>query len=93
MGSGLNYDFALKTDEETLAFLQFNAFGVSLRDNYLAILAVIVTQFEAGVSPNRLLGMDHKRLSASVAYMESITREIDTELHKACIKVIELTDP
>ena len=45
---------------------------VASRQNYLTIMTVIADQLEAGISPQRLLGIDVPRLAASAAFFERV---------------------
>merc|ERR1712083_39125 len=90
VGSSTNSFFALASDEETRAYMRFARDGVDLRRNYIEIMGVIGDQLAAGVSAVRLLGMDAKRLAASVAHFERISEEMDNEMHSACARVVKL---
>jgi len=90
VGSSINSFFALASDEETRAYLRFTHDGVDLRRNYIEIMRVIGDQLAAGMSAVKLLGMDAKRLAASVAHFERVSRDMDGEMHSACARVVKL---
>ena len=48
---------------------------VASRQNYLTIMTVIADQLEAGISPQRLLGIDVPRLAASAAFFERVAQD------------------
>ena len=87
VGSGLNAQYAIRSDAEALAYLRAG----SLRQNYLDIMAAVATQLEAGTTPMRLLGIDVPRCEASVNFFKAIAhpdKADDTELAAVCDRVL-----
>ena len=87
-GSPTNQYYALRTDEQAVAYLQFDA-GV-LRRNYLAMLAAIEAQLEKGVTLRLLMGvMDDPKARSSFGLFERIAASVgDDELRVTCARVL-----
>ena len=87
-GSPTNQYYALRTDEQAVAYLQF-ASGV-LRRNYLEILAAIEAQLEMGVTLRLLMGvMDDPKARSSFGLFERIAASVgDDELRVTCARVL-----
>ena len=87
-GSPTNQYYALRTDEQAVAYLQF-ASGV-LRRNYLAMLAAIEAQLEKGVTLRLLMGvMDDPKARSSFGLFERIAASVgDDELRVTCARVL-----
>ncbi|CAJ1403897.1 unnamed protein product [Effrenium voratum] len=81
-GSSVNRKFAL-SDDEARAYLEFEAEGVNLRQNYLDMMTAVLEQLKAGRTPVALMGsMDAPKLSSSVQLFERISNGADPELNK-----------
>merc|ERR1712232_554687 len=91
-GSRTNQRYALKNDAEAQAFLAFEADGVNLRNNYLAIMQAVVEHLKAGKSARALFGhLDDPKLRSSARLFERISRDgKDEELHVVMLEVLEL---
>eukprot|EP00747_Dinoflagellata_sp_TGD_P099579 gnl/TRDRNA2_/TRDRNA2_167790_c1_seq1.p1 gnl/TRDRNA2_/TRDRNA2_167790_c1~~gnl/TRDRNA2_/TRDRNA2_167790_c1_seq1.p1 ORF type:complete len:174 (+),score=33.12 gnl/TRDRNA2_/TRDRNA2_167790_c1_seq1:92-613(+) len=89
MGSPMNKAFAIRSDEEARAFLQYQSGDVNLRQNYLDLLLAIHEQLQSGKTAVALVGSsDEPKLQSSVAFFERITREgVDDEVNAACVDV------
>ena len=86
VGSGLNRDFAIRSDAEGAAYLQYN--GGQLRDNYLAIMTAVADALDSGVRPKTLLGIDVPRCTASSSYFGKLaTTMADEELRRTTCRV------
>mmetsp|Transcript_6011 Transcript_6011/g.18459 ORF Transcript_6011/g.18459 Transcript_6011/m.18459 type:complete len:106 (-) Transcript_6011:378-695(-) len=71
------------------AYLSFEADGVNLRDNYVAILTEAARHLEQGVSPSRLMGIDAPRLLASAKLFVRIASEQgDEPVRSVCDRVV-----
>ena len=93
-GSSTNKHYALRTDEQVVAYLRLEAGGINLRRNYLAMLNAIAAQLETGISFLRLMGdLDEPKARSSFALFERIAAEMgDAELSSACKRVIYLVE-
>jgi uncharacterized protein (DUF1810 family) len=93
-GSSTNKHYALRTDEQVVAYLRLEAGGINLRRNYLAMLNAIAAQLEKGISFLRLMGdLDEPKARSSFALFERIAAEMgDAELSRACKRVIYLVE-
>ena len=90
-GSSMNRHYALRTDEQAKAYLRLGITeGVSLRDNYIAIMAAIGDQLDKGVTPLQLVGvLDLPKLKSSVEYFERVAgEEGDDAVRGACRRVL-----
>ena len=88
VGSGLNAQYAIRSDEEAKAYLRFGR----LRLNYLEIHTAVAEQLEKGTAPTRLLGIDVPRCEASVKFFKRIASEDkadDAELATLCERVLK----
>jgi len=97
LGSAKNRHYSLRGEGEARAYLAFEADGVSLRRNYLEILAAVRDQLVGGVSAAALMGvLDAPKLVSSVLLFERLSRVVcDDELHTVCREVLQLlgTEP
>jgi len=74
-GSARNRAYALRSDAEARAYLQFEADGVSLRRNYVEMMCAVREQLSAGRKPLTLFGhIDEPKLRSSARLFERITR-------------------
>lgn len=86
-------------DNAALAFLRFEADGVPLRGNYLAIMSAAAQQLEQGVKPSTLVGcLDDPKLRISLRLFERVSRRgVDAECNEVCARALraldEPTDP
>lgn len=87
VGTGMNRTYALKTDQEGLAYLRFR--GGWLRKNYLEVMSAVVGSLDAGTTPVALLGIDVPRCEASARYFLKLARaSSDAELGALCSQVL-----
>jgi len=93
-GSFMNRKYALRTDDQAKAYLEFAYDGVNLRDNYLGILREIRDAVRRGVAFQYLLGYaDAAKAKSSVEYFLRISKEMgDVELSELCWEVLELIE-
>jgi uncharacterized protein (DUF1810 family) len=97
-GSSMNRHFALRTDEQCIAYLQYEREGGVrwLRHNYLTMLSAIEGQLHnnTSMSLTRLLGrMDDKKAISSFRLFERVGGIMgDDELCAACNRVLRLCD-
>ena len=89
-GSSMNRQFALRTDEQAVAFLQYARNDVDLRQNYLDLVQAVLTQLQAGTYVQELFPYgDHKKVMSSLQLFERIgVRLGDQELYTQCQKVL-----
>lgn len=88
-GSPNNRRYAIRSDEEAKAYLQFRANGVDLRDNYVEVMAALKDQFAAGKTP--FGSVDAPKLRSSLKLFERIARDMcDEALHSAVRDVLLL---
>lgn len=94
-GSSDNRKYALRSDEEVLAFLQFQADGVDLRKNFLELLTAVRDQVRSGRHPTSLMGkLSAPKLVSSVRLFERVTRGgSDKELYTVLEELMELLMP
>lgn len=91
-GSSDNRKYALRSDEEVLAFLQFQADGVDLRKNFLELLTAVRDQLRSGRHPTSLMGkLSAPKLVSSVRLFERVARGgTDKELYAVLEELMEL---
>ncbi|CAJ1413995.1 unnamed protein product [Effrenium voratum] len=81
-GSALNRKYAIRSDEEALAFINFEEGGLSLRDNYYNIMFAANEHIKAGKHPKNVIGgFDEPKLYSSVILFERVSRDVDKELN------------
>jgi len=93
-GSGMNQHYSLRSDEQAVAYLQWNK-RVNLRDNYLAITTAARDQLkEEGQNIFKLVGgVDAPKFRSSITYFHKIADQIgDEELKAICGEVLVLLD-
>jgi len=97
-GSAINRKYALRSDDEALAFLAFARDGINLRQNYMEILRAVVDQLKDGKRLVSLLGkMSAPKLASSVRLFERVSRSdglhpADEELHLLTVEAIKLLE-
>jgi len=75
-GSSMNKRYAMKSDEEAMAFLRYKAEGVDLRQNYMRIMEAVAEKIESGRRLVRLVGVtDAPKLKSSVRYFRKIAQK------------------
>lgn len=91
-GSADNRRYALRSDEEVQAYLEFQADGVDLKSNYLEIMRAVRDQLRAGKHPTSLMGkLSAPKLCSSVRLFERVTKGSgDKELHMVLEELMEL---
>lgn len=92
MGSSRNKHYALRDEEEALAYLAFEADGVSLRNNYLGIMTAVRDKLSAGIRVSSLVGpIDEPKLRSSAKFFERVTRRNgDDEVNTVTKDVLRL---
>jgi len=93
-GSAMNKRYALRGDEEAIAYLQCEVVeGVNLRQNYIDILRAIEKQLKQGNTMQWLFGPldDVKALSSFRLFERIATKMEDKELRDLCSTVLDLT--
>lgn len=90
-GSADNRKYALRSDEEVCAYLEFTADDVDLRSNYLEIMTAVRDQFNNGKKVVQLMGkMSAPKLISSARLFERVTRSSsDKELHAVLCEILE----
>lgn len=79
-GSPNNRRYAIRSDEEAMAYLQFRANGVDLRHNYIEVMAAIKDQLAVGKNP--FGSVDAPKLRSSLKLFQRIARDMsDESLH------------
>jgi len=88
----MNRKYALRTDEEAIAYLSYKADGIDLRKNYLEIMSAVRDQLRSGKQAASLLGhLDEPKLRSSARFFERITYQIgDDELNGVLLEVLDL---
>ena len=91
-GSPMNQKYALRSDDQVHAFLEFARGDVSLRRNYIEIVTAIRQQLQHGLTLRELLGpMDAPKAISSFHLFERIGLDRnDTELYTVCGDVLEI---
>eukprot|EP00747_Dinoflagellata_sp_TGD_P189808 gnl/TRDRNA2_/TRDRNA2_50598_c0_seq1.p1 gnl/TRDRNA2_/TRDRNA2_50598_c0~~gnl/TRDRNA2_/TRDRNA2_50598_c0_seq1.p1 ORF type:complete len:306 (-),score=40.30 gnl/TRDRNA2_/TRDRNA2_50598_c0_seq1:183-1004(-) len=93
MGSTTNQYYSIRAGEdEGRAYLMYENDGMSLRVNYLTIMAAIRDQLRRGTTAMALMGtLDAPKLGSSAAFFERVTRHgFDDELNFVLREVLEL---
>lgn len=91
----MNQYYALRTPEETAAFLRFpEVQGTSLRRNYLEIVLATEEQLLKGISLRRLMGtLDEPKAKSSLVHFYDVAGTMgDTEVRDACDRVLRLVE-
>jgi len=82
-GSSMNRKYAIRSDEEGKAFLNFEWDGVDLRDNYFNIISAVLEHVKAGKAARSVIGgFDEPKLSASIILFERLSRDEDKEMNE-----------
>jgi len=90
-GSGMNRKYAIRSDEEAKAFLNYESDGVALRHNYFSILSAVLEHLKAGKTAKAVIGgFDEPKLQSSVCFFERITRDNDQELNDVLVQIAKL---
>lgn len=90
-GSSMNRKYAIRSDEEALAFLKYESEGVDLRQNYFSILSAVLEHLKTGKAARSVIGgFDEPKLQSSVAFFERITRDSDPELNEVLVQMARL---
>lgn len=89
-GSPKNQFFAIRSDEEASAFLNFEEEGVKLRENYLEISRVVLQKVKLGISLEALFGDDEKKLKSSLEFFLRVAQHSgDQEVQVVCKEVLQ----
>jgi len=90
-GSCLNRKYAIRSDDEAMAYLCHQPRGVNLRSNYFDIMVALRDQLRAGKAARSVIGsFDEPKLESSVLLFEQISREVDKELNSLLVEVADL---
>lgn len=95
VGSTMNRYYALRNDQEAVAFLRFNHPDVDLRHNYLELCQAVEHQLQAGMFLNQIFPYgDDKKVRSSVQLFERIGRDVlqDEVLQTQCRRILDLDD-
>lgn len=76
-GSPNNRRYAIRSDDEAKAYLQFQANGVDLRENYMEVVAAIRDQVAVGKMPFN--SVDAPKLRSSLKLFERAARDTSDE--------------
>jgi uncharacterized protein (DUF1810 family) len=92
-GSWTNQRYALRSDQQAIAYLEFESDGVNLRNNYVEITTAVRDQLISGNTSGHLFGcVDKPKFLSSIKYFEKISKSVgDLELNNLCLEVINLT--
>jgi len=92
-GSSLNRKYAIRSDEEGRAWLNYEADGVDLRANYFAILEALCEHLVAGKAARSVIGsFDEPKLASSILFFERLSRNEDNELNTLLVKIAGLME-
>lgn len=93
-GSADNRRYALRSDDEVQAYLEFIDDSVDLKNNYFEIMKAVRDQLLAGKHPTSLLGkLSAPKLESSVRLFERVTRgNADQELHAVLGEILDLLE-
>ena len=90
-GSSTNRKYAIRSDQEGKAYLNYEADGVDLRSNYFAILSAVCQHLIAGKAARSVIGsFDEPKLASSIIFFERLTRNEDNELNGLLLKLAGL---
>eukprot|EP00930_Biecheleria_cincta_P015043 TRINITY_DN12680_c0_g1_i1.p1 TRINITY_DN12680_c0_g1~~TRINITY_DN12680_c0_g1_i1.p1 ORF type:complete len:164 (-),score=38.57 TRINITY_DN12680_c0_g1_i1:2-493(-) len=91
-GSPTNRAYAIRSDEEAMAYLSFEEGGVNLRSNLLEASSAVREQLRSGQSALALMGMaDEPKLQSCMEFFSRIARQRqDAELLEVCHDVLQL---
>ena len=90
-GSSTNRKYAIRSDQEGKAYLNYEADGVDLRSNYFSILSAVCEHLVAGKAARSVIGgFDEPKLSSSIIFFERLTRNEDNELNSLLLKLAGL---
>eukprot|EP00977_Amphora_coffeiformis_P002624 scaffold492_cov99-Amphora_coffeaeformis.AAC.2 len=95
-GSSINRYYALRSDEQARAFLQYpETDGVHLRTNYVTFIQAVTEQLVSGnVTPVELVGpLDVSKLKSSVKYFEYVAGQVmdppDEKVQQVCLRALQ----
>ena len=96
-GSPINRYYALRSDDQAMAFLRLpeTAGGVDLRQNYITIMRAVAEQLEQNphLTVRQLVGpADCSKLKSSLtyfAYISSVMDPPDAEVHQVCHRALD----
>ncbi|CAE7639547.1 unnamed protein product [Symbiodinium sp. CCMP2592] len=92
-GSSLNRKYAIRSEEEGRAWLNYEADGVDLRANYFAILEALCEHLVAGKAARSVIGsFDEPKLASSILFFERLSRNEDNELNTLLVKIAGLME-
>eukprot|EP00913_Durusdinium_trenchii_P011270 g10583.t1 len=82
-GSSMNRKYAIRSDEEGKAFLNFENDGVDLRENYFNIINGVLEHVKAGKAARSVIGgFDEPKLASSIILFERLSRDEDKEMNE-----------
>jgi len=93
-GSADNRKYALRSDDEVRAYLEFAADGIDLRSHYLEIMSAVRNQLRTGKKVVSLLGkLSAPKLLSSARLFERVVRSSsDKELHAVLCEILEFLE-
>jgi uncharacterized protein (DUF1810 family) len=93
-GSADNRKYALRSDDEVHAYLEFQADGVNLKRNYFEIMVAVRDQLRSGKHPISLFGkLSSPKLYSSVQLFERILRgRSERDFHSVLCEILELLE-
>lgn len=87
-GSSMNRKYAIRSDEEGKAFLNFESDGVDLRDNYFNIINEVLQHVKAGKAARSVIGgFDEPKLASSIVLFERLSRDEDKEMNEMLTEI------
>ena len=91
-GSTMNRRYALRSDDECMAFLNYTCGNVSLRHHYMEILNAIQMQLSCGNTMHNLFGPsdDVKAISSFRLFARIANLMQDDELANVCRRVLDM---
>eukprot|EP00977_Amphora_coffeiformis_P028563 scaffold36008_cov183-Amphora_coffeaeformis.AAC.2 len=94
VGSSMNRRYALRSDAEVIAYLQFTKPDVDLRKNYVDLAKAIAQQLEDGNSLTNMFRYgDHNKVLSSLKLFERVGTHLgDQELFLPCRKILALVE-
>ena len=90
-GSPKNQFYAIRSDEEALAYLSFEEDGVNLRENYLQSAEALRQQLKLGLRLEALMGDDAKKVRSSLKFFLQVAQQSsDQPLQQKCEETLQL---
>lgn len=92
VGSTMNRHYALRGDDQVVAFLRYSTPDVDLRQNYLALSQAVAKQLQAGRTLRKLFPYgDDKKVRSSLQLFQRVGQTLgDDVLHHTCRNILDL---